>query len=168
MSHPTWVRGLKFNWLESERVKTTRLSHPTWVRGLKFNYSFITPQAQGRTPHGCVDWNIDSSIESLVNSRRTPHGCVDWNFVVNTIFYQNKCRTPHGCVDWNRSSKCAVLGVFPSHPTWVRGLKLSNWIMSIFSLPSHPTWVRGLKYVNQSCSQVKRLVAPHMGAWIEI
>ena len=33
LSHPTWVRGLKF-YRFSERVKSFT-SHPTWVRGLK-------------------------------------------------------------------------------------------------------------------------------------
>ena len=32
-----------------------------------------------------------------------------------------------------------------SHPTWVRGLKLSELLINFSSLKSHPTWVRGLK-----------------------
>ena len=32
-----------------------------------------------------------------------------------------------------------------SHPTWVRGLKLSVPLSPIFTVKSHPTWVRGLK-----------------------
>ena len=34
--------------------------------------------------------------------------------------------------------------------------------------PSHPTWVRGLKYRIFTVSCKKHRVAPHMGAWIEI
>ena len=33
---------------------------------------------------------------------------------------------------------------------------------------SHPTWVRGLKPYEQLNSRVYRLVAPYVGAWIEI
>ena len=33
LSHPTWVRGLK--WLFSVVVINFYQSHPTWVRGLK-------------------------------------------------------------------------------------------------------------------------------------
>ena len=35
-SHPTWVRGLKLDSLES--LWSLYLSHPTWVRGLKLEY----------------------------------------------------------------------------------------------------------------------------------
>ena len=35
---------------------------------------------------------------------------------------------------------------YMSHPTWVRGLKLSSLSIRMSSTPmSHPTWVRGLK-----------------------
>ena len=33
---------------------------------------------------------------------------------------------------------------------------------------SHPTWVRGLKLTKALLSLLKLMVAPHMGAWIEI
>ena len=35
-SHPTWVRGLKFTLYIG--VLAISPSHPTWVRGLKFSY----------------------------------------------------------------------------------------------------------------------------------
>ena len=35
-SHPTWVRGLKFN--DSKNDGKLHRSHPTWVRGLKLDY----------------------------------------------------------------------------------------------------------------------------------
>ena len=54
-SHPTGVRGLKF---ESGKAQLTsaRKSHPTGVRGLKSGSgtSFDT-LGEGRTPLGCVD-----------------------------------------------------------------------------------------------------------------
>ena len=33
---------------------------------------------------------------------------------------------------------------------------------------SHPTWVRGLKYKTDFSKRRSVIVAPHMGAWIEI
>ena len=38
-----------------------------------------------------------------------------------------------------------LLFLFPSHPTWVRGLKQLDQEDKQKSLASHPTWVRGLK-----------------------
>ena len=34
----------------------------------------------------------------------------------------------------------------PSHPTWVRGLKLLSVAKVAIIFMSHPTWVRGLKH----------------------
>ena len=33
---------------------------------------------------------------------------------------------------------------------------------------SHPTWVRGLKSIECEYNMLEEVVAPHMGAWIEI
>jgi len=75
MSHPSWVRGLKQShqgiirlgapvaplvgaWIET-RVNQYRIparaSHPSWVRGLKLDASPQSPNAESRTPRGCVD-----------------------------------------------------------------------------------------------------------------
>ena len=35
--------------------------------------------------------------------------------------------------------------VTPSHPMWVRGLKLNLMLLDMRQPPSHPMWVRGLK-----------------------
>ena len=53
-----------------------------------------------------------------------------------------------------------------SHPTWVRGLKLSLVLVYLLALPSHPTWVRGLKPSTLVLRQCLK-VAPYVGAWIE-
>ena len=76
-----------------------------------------------------------------------------------------------------------------SHPSWVRGLKLT--LVQVLSLPlvaplvgawietgakaqevqafrlSHPSWVRGLKPKNMIKTYKARVVAPLVGAWIE-
>ena len=38
----------------------------------------------------------------------------------------------------------------------------------IDAFPSHPTWVRGLKFTLYICVLAVSSVAPHVGAWIEI
>ena len=53
-----------------------------------------------------------------------------------------------------------------SHPTWVRGLKLTDSIYHDIHILSHPTWVRGLKRVTKGAPWNEG-VAPYVGAWIE-
>ena len=52
-SHPTWVRGLKLDFVT--RVTRYKASHPTWVRGLKLTPTFRQPPLSRRTLRGCVD-----------------------------------------------------------------------------------------------------------------
>ena len=54
-----------------------------------------------------------------------------------------------------------------SHPSWVRGLKLTVTELFLPSCKSHPSWVRGLKltFGGHDCGDLR--VAPFMGAWIE-
>ncbi len=53
-----------------------------------------------------------------------------------------------------------------SHPMWVRGLKLSNPVITTTRKKSHPMWVRGLKLVVRHAER-HLSVAPYVGAWIE-
>ena len=46
MSHPTWVRGLKLQYVNF--INDKPMSHPTWVRGLK------------QTSRGALDWRSRS------------------------------------------------------------------------------------------------------------
>ena len=55
-----------------------------------------------------------------------------------------------------------------SHPLWVRGLKLVEDDDSCEKHRSHPLWVRGLKLLQIMWSWRNDIVAPFMGAWIEI
>ena len=59
-SHPTWVRGLKF--LISIGTSFTTTSHPTWVRGLKCNGVVMSTGEQPVAPH--VGAWIEISIET--------------------------------------------------------------------------------------------------------
>ncbi len=54
-----------------------------------------------------------------------------------------------------------------SHPLWVRGLKLTLWILGGLSPLSHPLWVRGLKRNVNAYQRYLERVASFMGAWIE-
>ena len=77
-------------------------------------------------------------------------------------------RTLHGCVDWNPWSSFQVFMWSSSHPTWVRGLKSLD-VKTLYCLKrSHPTWVRGLKFLDMDANDKLEVVAPYMGAWIEI
>ena len=50
---------------------------------------------------------------------------------------------------------------------WVRGLKQHQREKGNAHKPSHPMWVRGLKlFLNMQIPQTL-LVAPYVGAWIE-
>ena len=78
---------------------------------------------------------------------RTLRGCVDWNCNVFDVFGLFYRRTLRGCVDWNGWRQHEQHRKQQSHPTWVRGLKLSCSRIEIRGIGSHPTWVRGLKQI---------------------
>ena len=52
-SHPTWVRGLKHDKMNT--LGSIEQSHPTWVRGLKLRLLHKSNFYASRTLHGCVD-----------------------------------------------------------------------------------------------------------------
>ena len=55
-----------------------------------------------------------------------------------------------------------------SHPVWVRGLKFGRRTRGGTGTQSHPVWVRGLKFLPPDKCYRRSLVAPRVGAWIEI
>ena len=61
----------------------------------------------------------------------------------------------------------SLLQNMQSHPTWVRGLKLTSCAHISSVLMSHPTWVRGLKLSELQTRTHGQTVAPYVGAWIE-
>ena len=76
LSHPTWVRGLKF--LLSITILSTNWSHPTWVRGLKSFNGLENGGQETVAPHMGAWIEIkDLRIRKLTPKGRTPHGCVD-------------------------------------------------------------------------------------------
>ena len=65
-------------------------------------------------------------------------------------------------------AKLAVASPFPSLPLWERGLKYSVSLYIQYLPESLPLWERGLKFVGKSCELAEGVVAPLVGAWIEI
>ena len=49
----------------------------------------------------------------------------------------------------------------------MRGLKHDTIEQMQQALVSHPTWVRGLKQGQLADANVRKIVAPYVGAWIE-
>ena len=72
---------------------------------------------------------------------------------------------------WVRGLKPVCVNAFgvnsESHPVWVRGLKLFILNIVFKFVKSHPVWVRGLKHDVGRGTQLRREVAPRVGAWIE-
>ena len=101
-----------------------RLSHPSWVRGLKYRGLEWPGHDCRRTLHGCVDWNAVVPDEELAFIDVAPfmgawiempgsramgaQYCVApfmgaWieMFSLPGSGLLIGCRTLHGCVDWN-------------------------------------------------------------------
>ena len=55
-----------------------------------------------------------------------------------------------------------------SLPLWERGLKFLMSQSNLYRYPSLPLWERGLKYLFTSLIAGEGIVAPLVGAWIEI
>ena len=55
-----------------------------------------------------------------------------------------------------------------SLPSWERGLKYKSYKAILNAELSLPSWERGLKSIFRSGLRSRRLVAPLVGAWIEI
>mgnify|MGYP007008281801 CR=1 FL=1 len=145
LSHPLWVRGLK-----SASLKCCFMapkSHPLWVRGLKFRCCFLLHKLFHVAPFMGAWIEISPSISSPLKTVVAPFMGA-WIEIWKRYFNQRKYqrRTLYGCVDWN---------------IWFTGLNaLFSW--------SHPLWVRGLKSSIVLIIFFIFVVAPFMGAWIEI
>ncbi len=98
LSHPTWVRGLKFRGL-SLPLNGLK-SHPTWVRGLK------STLGDPKDTHTEVAPHVGAWIEILPPAKRcfsiwvAPHVGA-WIEMPSIPPYplDSQCRTPRGCVD---------------------------------------------------------------------
>ena len=165
-------------------------SHPLWVRGLKYMKSSESTQTRVcRTLYGCVDWNSWWLVRWAETVGRTLYGCVDWNAVIVFVAIHPPWSHPL----WVRGLKWLHIPMRfakkSSHPLWVRGLKYINitsfkkcvsstlygcvdwngfWEVAVNAYKCRTLygcvdWNRNYELIEQSI-----LVAPFMGAWIEI
>ncbi len=76
VSHPAWVRGLKFTLTYDDNH--CPMSHPAWVRGLKYSKLIEKIKIPGVAP--CMGAWIEiliCNLNSISGISRTLHGCVD-------------------------------------------------------------------------------------------
>ena len=142
MSHPTWVRGLKFR---NEIIEVgDEKSHPTWVRGLKSRVYFRW-FGDKVAPHVGAWIEISCSKKQCTLPPVAPHVGAWIEISGYLVSYRYNRVAPHVGA-WIEISYEDLHGDCPeSHPTWVRGLKYYRLSSCRQCSTSHPTWVRGLK-----------------------
>ena len=114
-------------WIETsvkKEIGIFRQSHPVWVRGLKLRIRNNTGNEKGVAPR------VGAWIETL----QFPP--MHFAFAV----------APRVGAWIETCISCVLQGFNPSHPVWVRGLKLFIVSHSVLPRTSHPVWVRGLKH----------------------
>ena len=122
------------------------MSLPAWERGLKLSSLDWSNLLLSRSLRGSVDWNYRLNHHYLnLRNRRSLRGSVDWNInnVIGTTLYLR--RSLRGSVDWN----LFLLHIFSFLlRRSLRGSVDWNWYNAI--------------------NENRHLVAPCVGAWIEI
>ena len=173
IDYPVNVASHADAWIEIKSKSTKRTlrnwSHPTRMRGLKYY------QRYWDDGWWIVASHADAWIEIIYRK---------------SLVVFPTSRIPRGCVDWNKYSSTFLSFNARSHPTRMRGLKLSkpccilrqqcriprgcvDWNHREFASKtcpgtSHPTRMRGLKYQFIYWKTSNRIVASHADAWIEI
>ena len=145
-SHPTWVRGLK---LVLMLILVLRYkSHPTWVRGLKL-ICHRTWRSKTVAPY------VGAWIETLCRTCWPCRWVVApyvgaWIETTDLMAYAAPLAVAPYVGAWiETKKKSPEPPKILSHPTWVRGLKLTDSLLLCTISRSHPTWVRGLKPLYQ-------------------
>ena len=97
MSHPTWVRGLKF--LNVPVYDLFKPSHPTWVRGLKYDVDLDLVIRLPVAPHvgAWIEIRILMATVTFRSSHPTWVRGLKYGYDAETATFI--CRTPRGCVD---------------------------------------------------------------------
>ena len=74
------------------------------------------------------------------------------------IYYHGLQKVAPRVGAWIETPRLLVCrAVRPSHPVWVRGLKLALLVRRGDTILSHPVWVRGLKQDDESVIQIDKL-----------
>ena len=121
LSHPVWVRGLKHP--RTSRIWPHGLSHPVWVRGLK--------QVPARQSHQGL--HVAPRVGAWIETKL-------WAL--------------------DESGK----EIAPRVGAWIETAPV---LLPCAAIPSHPVWVRGLKLAKLFGKENQNAVAPRVGAWIE-
>ena len=145
------------------------LSHPTGVRGLKFEHLLRVTVLARVAPH----WGAWIEISALrlfdtVGCESHPTGVRGLKLTVFDFYLYVILVAPHWGA-WIEIPQSATNA--PSRyvaPHWGAWIEIAPWYGKLHGIMSHPTGVRGLKsFAEIVRAQVFR-VAPHWGAWIEI
>ena len=137
-------------WIETKTtlalVTCYHQSHPVWVRGLKqADCKKEWNTASSRTPCGCVDWNLRLAWQARGSwLSRTPCGCVDWNSSTLSCDAVAMVAPRVGAWIETTAKGCQPLmpPVAPRVGAWIETYLASQ---AVIHHPSHPVWVRGLK-----------------------
>ena len=86
--------------------------------------------------------------------------------------FRSRCDPVKSLPSWERGLKYHR-SIFKSSshwslPSWERGLKSTAAMVHAFDTESLPSWERGLKYLHSFSMDTGSIVAPLVGAWIEI
>ena len=147
--------------------------------------------AISRTLYGCVDWNMIGHKQQVHPGLVAPfmgawieiqsHQMGKYKTLVapfmgawieihlhylKNIFQVS--RTLYGCVDWNHISFISLKPKNQSHPLWVRGLKSPKTPITLPAPLVAPFMGAWIEIQSHQMGKYKTLVAPFMGAWIEI
>ena len=142
-SHPTWVRGLKC--LLRPVLQISARSHPTWVRGLKCLVLNGAGHAIQSHPTWVRGLKYFLALTIVGNYEVAPHVGA---WIEIDCWRLSKLRlivAPHVGAWIEIPPASSAPSRWPSHPTWVRGLKFNVIHPTQLGHLSHPTWVRGLK-----------------------
>ena len=146
-SCPSWARGLKFAKLFLLNGRPYA-SCPSWARGLKFDFLLgVTPKKPVVPLMGA--WIEISGISHEVSIYLSVVPLMGAWIEIYLKFYHFH-----------------IFG--QSCPSWARGLKSNCCASSLIILSSCPSWARGLKSSIIIFKSKAFMVAPLMGAWIEI
>ena len=120
-----------------------------------------------RSPRGSVDWNI--MIPSVIPGHDVAPLVGAW-IEMSIFFWLALIQLVAPLVGaWIEIRMPDLIPrLWRSLPSWERGLKYRYWMCQQASHPSLPSWERGLKSEEMIDAIIEGIVAPLVGAWIEI
>ena len=121
-----------------------------------------------RSLHGSVNWNHHLIYKKLWNGLSLPSWERELKSCRCLLWFAPSCRSLHGSVNWNIKVSTHTSEHSMSLPSWERELKYFIIVIDTWQLlvaPFMGAWIE----ITTCLIQIKQLwVAPFMGAWIEI